>query len=206
MIDWTRVITPADARSAAAADLRERIKARRDEAMNAGISIGGMPVATDDTSQNRLSGAALSAFMDPAYSLRWKTSDGSFIDLDAAQVIAIATAVRAHVQACFSHEADLLAAINADGSPDIDAGWPGQVSIRLHHDRAEGANHERTGTGIYRLTGGDAHRVQGDFPGPLGMSATAVWIDGALTVWVRDAAGALADIPDDRWITLTGGT
>jgi hypothetical protein len=40
-------------------------------------------------------------------------------------VIAIAQAVRAHVQACFDREADLRDAIDAGEAPDIDTGWPG---------------------------------------------------------------------------------
>lgn len=44
--------------------------------------------------------------LDSAYTCRWKTASG-FIELNAQQLLAIATAIRAHVQACFEHEAEL---------------------------------------------------------------------------------------------------
>ena len=44
--------------------------------------------------------------------------------LDAATIIAVAQAVRAHVQACFDRENALLAALDADEPYDIEAGWP----------------------------------------------------------------------------------
>lgn len=205
MIDWTKAITPEEQLAAERSALRARIAARRDAAMKAGISIDGMPVATDDVSQGRLAGAALAAVLDPAYSVRWKGRDGAFITLGGQELIGIASAVRAHVQACYDHEADLLAALDRGETPTIDTGWPGQAVMRLFHDRADGADHQHTGTGIYRLTG-DLTGMAGDFPGPLGLTARAVWIDGALTVWVRDANGGLTDIPADRWITLMEGT
>ena len=204
MIDWTQAITPAQREAADRAEMRISIATRRDTAMKSGISIGGMPVATDDISQGRLAGAALAAMLDPDYTVRWKGRDGAFINLGGQQLIGIASTVRAHVQACYDHEANLLEALDRGETPDIEAGWPGQGAMRLFHDRADYAEHQHTGTGIYRLTG-DLSRLIGDFPGPLGLSARAVWIDGALTVWVRDAGGALTDIPADRWITISEG-
>ncbi|MFN4131277.1 MAG: DUF4376 domain-containing protein, partial [Paracoccaceae bacterium] len=66
----------------------------------------------------RITGAALQAVLDPAVTIRWKTPDG-YVDLDAPTILALAQAVRAHVQACFDREAGLI-----DGG-DIEAGWPG---------------------------------------------------------------------------------
>ncbi|MFN4062331.1 MAG: DUF4376 domain-containing protein [Paracoccus hibiscisoli] len=204
MIDWTKAITREQQLAAKRADMRTQIAARRDTAMIAGISIAGMPVATDDVSQGRLAGAALAAVIDPAYTVRWKGRDGVFITLGGQELIGIASAVRAHVQACYDHEADLLAALDRGETPAIDRGWPGQATMLLFHDRADGADHQHTGTGIYRLTG-DVAGMAGEFPGPQGLTARAVWIDGALTVWVRNAEGGLTNIPADRWITLMEG-
>lgn len=102
---------------------RSAIKARRDEALVSGITVAGMPIATDDTSQSRIVGAALAVINDPALTIQWKTEAG-FVTLDAAQVLAVAQAVRAHVQACFDREADLLAALDAGDPYDIETGWP----------------------------------------------------------------------------------
>lgn len=102
---------------------RDRIKARRNTALASGTTVSGMPIATDDTSQSRITGAALAVTLDPETTIQWKTGSG-FVMLDAAQVIGIAQAVRAHVQACFDREAELLAALQAGDAYDIETGWP----------------------------------------------------------------------------------
>lgn len=86
--------------------------------------MAGLPVQTDDLSQQRIVGVALAATVDPTTAVRWKVADGSFVTLDAPTIIAIAQAVRAHVQACFDREAELLDLIAAGETPDIDTGWP----------------------------------------------------------------------------------
>lgn len=98
---------------------RDRIKARRDQAIASGITVAGMALATDDLSQARIMGAALSAILDPGYEVQWKTAAG-FVTLTAPQVIGLATAIRAHVQACFDREADLLADLDAGEAVEIE--------------------------------------------------------------------------------------
>lgn len=102
-----------------------RIADRRFQAETAGIIVNDMHLPTDRDSQALVTGAALAAVLDPNYSCRWKTAAG-FIDLDAQQIIAIASAMRAHVQACFDREAELLAALAAGTYTDdqLDQGWP----------------------------------------------------------------------------------
>lgn len=103
------------------------IAARRYEAETSGTTVDGMPVNTERDSQALLTGAALQAMLDPNYTVRWKTA-GGFVDLDAQQIIGLASAVRAHVQACFDREAELVAAVE-DGSYTeemLSAGWPNQ--------------------------------------------------------------------------------
>ena len=51
-------------------------------------------------------------YMDSTYSCRWKTESG-FVELTAPQILAIADAVRAHVQSCFDHESELVALVDA---------------------------------------------------------------------------------------------
>ena len=124
MIDWTKVISKAEQEKAAVAQAREQIRYRRDQAISTGTIINGMPIGTDDVTQGRIVGAVMSAMLDPAYSVTWKATDGTFVTLNAEQLIAVAQAIRAHVQACFDREAQLLTAL-VDGSVyDIDEGWP----------------------------------------------------------------------------------
>ena len=78
----------------------------------AGITFNGTTIKTDRESQALITGAALAALQDSAYSCKWKTEQG-FITLTAAQIIAVADAVRAHVQDCFDTESSLAAAIDA---------------------------------------------------------------------------------------------
>jgi hypothetical protein len=84
---------------------------------------------TDRESQALITGAALAATLDPAYTVDWKGESG-WITLTASELLAAAQAVRAHVQACFTRERVLAQAIAA--APDADAalaidlrhGWP----------------------------------------------------------------------------------
>lgn len=112
------------------ADERKRlaglIAARRYTAETAGITVFGVPVYTDRTTQNKLTGAALRASRDSSYTVDWKCSNNTFVSLTAEQIVSVADAVGDHVQACYSREADLLEAV-ADGSytdPMLEEGWP----------------------------------------------------------------------------------
>lgn len=115
--------TAEDLSSEATAAERARVKARRDVALISGTTVAGMSIATDDVSQQRIVGAALGVTLDPESTIQWKTG-GGFVTLNAAQVIAIAQAVRAHVQGCFDREAEILDAIENDEDYDLEAGWP----------------------------------------------------------------------------------
>ena len=98
---------------------------RRWLAETSGTTFGGMPIDTDDRSKLLINGAALRADRSADYVLRWKTSQG-FVDLTAAQVLAVADAVSEHVQLCFDREDALLVAV-ADGSITaemLEDGWP----------------------------------------------------------------------------------
>ena len=110
---------------AVAPDWPALIAARRYTAETAGTTVEGMPIDTGRDSQGLITGAALAAMLDPAYSVRWKTAAG-FVDLTAQQIIGVASAVRAFVQASFDREAELLGAV-ADGSITaemLEEGWP----------------------------------------------------------------------------------
>lgn len=115
----------AEAQAIQRTEIAQQIAARRWQAETAGIDVAGMHVDTDDRSKLLINGAALEAMIDPDYVMQWKTPMG-FVELAGAQVLAVARAVRAHVQACFDREAELLAAV-ADGSITdqmLQDGWP----------------------------------------------------------------------------------
>lgn len=104
-----------------AADIAER----RWRVETAGLTVDGLAIATDDRSKLLINGAAVEAMLDPSYQMQWKTPSG-FVELTASQVLAVARAVRAHVQACFDREADLLAQLDAGTFEPgmLDEGWP----------------------------------------------------------------------------------
>jgi len=90
-----------------------------------GIYFNGIPIATDRESQGLITGATLQAVIDPNYTVSWKTPVG-WVENNATQLIALATAVRAHVQNCFNRESVLWEAIEDDTYvPTMLAeGWP----------------------------------------------------------------------------------
>ena len=111
--------------SAIAAEWAGRIAARRFQAETGGVTVQGIPVNTERDSQSLLTGAAFAASLDPGYHIKWKAATG-FVDLSAQQIIGVASAVRAFVQACFNREAELLDAV-VDGSITaemLEEGWP----------------------------------------------------------------------------------
>ena len=103
----------------------DQIAARRYQVETGGTTVEGVQVNTERDSQALLTGAAFAATLDPAYHIKWKAATG-FVDLTAQQIIGVASAVRAFVQACFNREAELLGAV-ADGSITaemLEEGWP----------------------------------------------------------------------------------
>lgn len=122
---WEKLAAAPEAEPAPAPDWAALIAARRYSAETAGTTVEGMPIDTGRDSQGLITGAALAAMLDPAYSVRWKTVAG-FVDLTAQQIVGVASAVRAFVQASFDREAVLLGAV-ADGSITaemLEEGWP----------------------------------------------------------------------------------
>jgi hypothetical protein len=127
-IDWTKNVTQADREAQKIFDTKARIAARRWEAQTAGITINGMVMDTSEAGTGLINGAALESFIDPDYILRWKTPaiPPGWIELTSPQVIAIARAVRAHVQACFDNEFALASKVDAGTfkESDLEKGWP----------------------------------------------------------------------------------
>lgn len=126
-IDYSQLITAEAKAEQARQAVVASIAARRWQAETAGIDLGGMRIDTGRDSQGLIAGAALAAVLDPLYSVRWKTPAG-FVDLTAEQIIGVASAVRAHVQAAFDREAELLDALAAGTfTPEmLEEGWPNE--------------------------------------------------------------------------------
>lgn len=92
-----------------------------------GIVINGQTIDTSRESQAMITGAYAYSQANPSETIQFKAVLG-WITLDASTIEAIATAVGAHVQACFALEATVAAGI-ANGTitttAEIDAaGWP----------------------------------------------------------------------------------
>lgn len=106
---------------------KTEIAASRYARETAGVTVDGFMVDTGRDSQALITGAALAAMLDENYSLNWKT-DAGFIHLSAPEIIAVAQAVRAHVQACFDREGELVALVDtAETKEDLDEiiiSWP----------------------------------------------------------------------------------
>ena len=125
-IDFSQMITLADKEASELVALRGRIASRRWEAETRGITIGGMPVYTDRTTQMKLTAAALRAVRDSNYTVEWKQTTGLFTMLNAEQILAIADAVGDYVQECYSRESVLMTALdNGTFTQDmLEQGWP----------------------------------------------------------------------------------
>ena len=106
------------------------IAERRWRNETAGTMLGGIRIETDRTAVAMVTSAALAASLDPEYVVRWKAAEG-FVTLNAAQVLAMAQAIRSHVQACFDREADLLDALDAGTyeTEMLDTGWPNNEEL-----------------------------------------------------------------------------
>lgn len=107
------------------------LAARRFMAEEGGTTLGNTPIATDRTTQGKVTAAYVKASADSNYTIAaWKGTDGTFSPLNATTIIAIADAIEAHVQACFANEATLSGQITAATTEaeldavNIETGWP----------------------------------------------------------------------------------
>ncbi len=121
-------VTPAPDPTEVKAQLTAYAADKRWRAETGGMTVGGMPIATDDRSKQMIIGARIAADADANWSTPWVAADGSIVTVDAATMIAISNAVLAHVGACFAIYAEVKADIEAGTvttTAEIDAaGWP----------------------------------------------------------------------------------
>ncbi len=100
-------------RPAPAPDLLAYAKARRYQTETGGVTIAGVPFATDDRSKLMLMGARAAAQADATFKTAWVAADGSMHQLAAADVLAVSNGVLAHVGACFAAFAGVAAGLGA---------------------------------------------------------------------------------------------
>ncbi|VVM76488.1 DUF4376 domain-containing protein [Pseudomonas fluorescens] len=95
-----------------------------------GVSVEGLQIETTRDSQALIASTGLSAVLDPDYRCNFKTVTG-FVEIGSGQIITIAKAVRAHVQACFDRELTLLRAIEAGEFHEdmLLDGWPDSAPL-----------------------------------------------------------------------------
>lgn len=86
---------------------------KRWEVETGGITLSGVPVATDDRSKIMIMGARVAAQANPDWTTVWHGSDGGTYPLNAAAMVAISDAVEAHVNATFATFAALKADVDA---------------------------------------------------------------------------------------------
>ena len=114
-IGWTydgkKFVSPTSA-LVTTEDLLSHAASKRHAVETGGITVGSVPVATDRESQSLITGAYVYVRNAPDAVVQFKTASG-FVELTAVQVEGIATAVAAHVQACFAPESDVSTKITS---------------------------------------------------------------------------------------------
>lgn len=79
----------------------------------AGVTVDGHVYPSDRDSQPKFTAAVVMAQINTSATFNWKLDDGAFVTLDAAQLVAVASAIGAYVQRCFSKEASVKTMIDA---------------------------------------------------------------------------------------------
>lgn len=123
------VFAAYDPVAALKADLAERIAASRYALETGGITIAGMAVRTDRESQSMIASALQIVTRNPAALIDWKGATG-WAQLDKTAIEAIADAVGAHVQACFTAERARHEALAALSTPEQLAAFDPAVVIQ----------------------------------------------------------------------------
>ena len=100
----------------------------RNRIINGGITVGGLPFATDPLTVMSLNSAYIYTVDKQINEFSWKLPDGTFITLDTTQIKALQNAVAELGQNCFECEAALLEGMDA-----------GTVTTREHVDAAYAA-------------------------------------------------------------------
>lgn len=110
--------------------LLERLTMKRESVEYGGALVNGSLIATDLTSQSKLTGALNFVGRNPARQIKWKAKDGAFVALTRVQIESIADTVGEFVAKCYDNEAahaaaiDALLTVDAVDAYDMSTGWP----------------------------------------------------------------------------------
>jgi len=85
----------------------------RDKTLNGGVTVNGLPFASDPLTFGSLNSAAIYTVDKTTDTFSWKLPDGSFITLNKADVNALHDALNSFGQACYLCEDNTLTAIEA---------------------------------------------------------------------------------------------
>lgn len=112
------------------ATLKQQATELRWQHETGGITVGGVQIATGIEDQNRIASVLVAS---PAQ-VDFKSESG-WVSLTLAELQAIAAAISAHVQACFTAERthhtaiDALATVEDAQSYDVTGGWPDDAAV-----------------------------------------------------------------------------
>ena len=109
------------------ATVLESIKRKRDEVSTAGIQWGDYVVQTKESSQAKLTGALVGLSVSKDATQLWRMLDNTVVVMPVAEFTAMAMAVSAHINACYTYQGELEAIVMASDSPenvDVTVGWP----------------------------------------------------------------------------------
>lgn len=119
--------------AAAQAEVAARIGIARDRREAAGLVFRGRRIATDAAARARLHSAGIAALVATvtriAFARDWAAADGGTLNLDAAGMLALLTAIAELDNACHARARELRAAVAAAASLealesiDITTGW-----------------------------------------------------------------------------------
>jgi len=125
-IDFSKLVSKSDKDDVKLTVTLASIARRRFQAETAGITVNGMKVYTDRTTQMKLTAATLRAVRDTEYVVDWKTISGDFVTMNSQQIIALSDVVGDYVQECYTREGEIVAAFNRDEFTDdmLETGWP----------------------------------------------------------------------------------
>lgn len=116
---------------------KNQVADKRWQVETGGAIIDGNSFATDRESQTKYTAVAVAISQaDPlTWYINWKTSDGSFLTLNAQQMMTIINMVLSHVQNSFNKEKDFISTIDSCSTVeevlaiDINQGWPSNEYI-----------------------------------------------------------------------------
>lgn len=115
------------------AQRKDEVTAKRYDVETGGTTVNGMTIETSRESQGLIDGAYSLAVRNadtPGFTIDFKSTSG-WVELTAAQMIAISEAVGVHIQQSFKRERTLHEAIDAAADHaavaaiDINTNWPG---------------------------------------------------------------------------------